>query len=165
MKVLQSFGSWDQETDSWFTNHNPLVPPLWLFLYWRQDKQSATYLICLSLGKLIIEKQKFSKTSSQITQILQTHEILLLWRQGFSIILFCKMQQRYLLCLNLKNKEVSNLDVLIGLLAPQSNLYLQQNRGNFVTNAKKWKFSLVSITSWLWTNCQAYQCIAIVAIS
>ena len=75
------------------------------------------------------------------------------------------MQQRYLLCLNLKNKEVSNLDVLIGLLAPQSNLYLQQNRGNFVTNANKWKFSLVSITSWLWTNYQAYQCIAIVAIS
>ena len=28
MKVLQIFGLWDQEIDSWFTNHEPLIPTL-----------------------------------------------------------------------------------------------------------------------------------------
>ena len=28
MKVLRIFGSWDQEIDSWFTNHEPLIPTL-----------------------------------------------------------------------------------------------------------------------------------------
>ena len=32
-----------------------------------------------------------------------------------------------------------NLDVLIELLVQQSNLYLQQNRRNFLTNAKEMK--------------------------
>ena len=28
MEVLQVFGSWDQEIDLWFTNHEPLIPTL-----------------------------------------------------------------------------------------------------------------------------------------
>ena len=28
MEVLQMFGSWDQKTDSWFTNHETLIPSL-----------------------------------------------------------------------------------------------------------------------------------------
>ena len=33
MEVLQIFGSWDQETDSWFTNHEPLIPTLFCILF------------------------------------------------------------------------------------------------------------------------------------
>ena len=29
MEVLQIFGSWDQEIDLWFTNHQPLIPTLY----------------------------------------------------------------------------------------------------------------------------------------
>ena len=32
MKVLQFLGSWDQETDSLFTNHEPLIPTLSYFI-------------------------------------------------------------------------------------------------------------------------------------
>ena len=28
MEVLQILGLWDQEIDSWFTNHKPLIPTL-----------------------------------------------------------------------------------------------------------------------------------------
>ena len=28
MEVLKIFGLWDQEIDSWFTNHEPLIPTL-----------------------------------------------------------------------------------------------------------------------------------------
>ena len=28
MEVLRIFGSWDQQIDSWFTNHEPLIPTL-----------------------------------------------------------------------------------------------------------------------------------------
>ena len=28
MEALKIFGSWDQEIDSWFTNHEPLIPTL-----------------------------------------------------------------------------------------------------------------------------------------
>ena len=31
MKFLQISGSWDQEIDSWFTNHEPLIPTLYVF--------------------------------------------------------------------------------------------------------------------------------------
>ena len=28
MEFLQIFGLWDQESDSWFTKHEPLIPTL-----------------------------------------------------------------------------------------------------------------------------------------
>ena len=31
IEVLQIFGSWDQEIDSWFTNYEPLIPTLHSF--------------------------------------------------------------------------------------------------------------------------------------
>ena len=33
-EVSLIFGSWDQETDLWFTNHEPLIPTLKLILLW-----------------------------------------------------------------------------------------------------------------------------------
>ena len=60
MEVLWSFGSWDQEIDSWFTNHKPLIPTLAVFskIKQNQKKPSAfeigvTKIYCL---KVIVTK-------------------------------------------------------------------------------------------------------------
>ena len=35
IKVLQIFGSWDEEIDSWLTNNEPLIPTLFFPESWR----------------------------------------------------------------------------------------------------------------------------------
>ena len=50
-KVLQVFCSWDKEIDSWFTNHEPLIPTQSWFLssrvsFFYCSNTSAMYLDC-----------------------------------------------------------------------------------------------------------------------
>ena len=71
-------------------------------------------LICLSLGKSIDEKQKFSWSHPVKWQCfygLQPQQILLFWRHIFLIISFWKTQQRYF-DLNMNNKFLKNLSLM-----------------------------------------------------
>ena len=46
MKVLSIFGSWDQDTDSWFTNQDPL--PTDILTYWPTNSNDFTELLFAS---------------------------------------------------------------------------------------------------------------------
>ena len=54
MVVLQIFGSWDQEIDSWFMNHEPLIPTLRLqkrlLLGIKIDRKIGIPFYCSSCG-------------------------------------------------------------------------------------------------------------------
>ena len=48
MEVLQIFGFWDQETDSRFTNHEPLIPTLVM----NKNQRMGQWLISVLLLKM-----------------------------------------------------------------------------------------------------------------
>ena len=63
MDVLQIFGSWDQEIDSWFTNHEPLIPTLFsIFCFWIASYSAfnlrSSFLCSDSSSSLLIKNEK-----------------------------------------------------------------------------------------------------------
>ena len=91
MDVLQIFGSWDQGTDSWFTNHEPLIPTLFsIFCFWIASYSAfnlrSSFLCSDSSSTLLIKNAKvwlpfpvfwfgFGESSSSLTRSLVSEKV------------------------------------------------------------------------------------------